>query len=563
MEQSIFDNFQNEDIKFKNKTFLDTLREEGFATQKDIVFDHCTFKNFTMFADIKAHTLAFNDCHFEKGLYIGRSVLYKISFFSCEGNDIDIVLNESWSLSLQGLKARRLEVNGSYTEIQFTSCAAEEVVLNNVNSTYSHNESKIDFLDANVFQTTKIECSVNFSRISFKEGFYDSVFFEGEFKKKILFSGKFQIKNLYFDTSVFYNRIDFEKGKFERVSFYRSVFKGLILINDVDYLNDKPRELEMQYLTLHSCSFEKDVTVNIRKIQSFDTSNCTYQEVLNVNNFTADKSNMVMIGISGVNKGTMIFQKAYVHFAVDGINLGNIFFKDLDVFAFHLSEFQNTGSLSFFNIKSGQFFVIQDSISGSLNFLNSDINVFSEIIIANSNIDGANFNRYPRKILSFSKSPIAGFGIADKSSRIHNLKNVYNQLKKNARLKGDIDSANKFESLEHRQLLLSKKISFDSVLLFLNLISNNNGRSWFQGIIFTLVIGWVFFVWYLKTLGISSTAAACYEDYVLFITSFPKLTIESYYNDSWKTQLVIWLSRIFISYGIYQTIASFRKYGKV
>jgi hypothetical protein len=365
------------------------------------------------------------------------------------------------------------------------------------------------------------------------------------------------------DSSIFQNRIDFEMGIFEYVSFYRSLFKGLILINDVNYSKNEPRELKIRSLTLHSCNFEKDVTVHIRKIERFDTSNCNYHEVLNLNNFTADKSNMVMIGMSGVNRGTIIIEKTYADFSLDGINLGNIFFKDLDIFTFQLREFQNIGSLSFLNVKSGHFFVIQDSISGNLNFLNSDINIFHEIIIANSNIDGANFSKYPLKILSYSKSPQAGYGIENKSSHIHNSKNVYNQLKKNARLKGDIDSANRFESLEHKQLLLSKKISFDSLLLFLNLISNNNGRSWFQGILFTLIIGWLFFILYLKTIGINFSAIDCYQDYVLFITSFPKLALESYYNNRWETQLVLWFSRIFISYGIYQTIASFRKYGKV
>lgn len=166
------------------------------------------------------------------------------------------------------------------------------------------------------------------------------------------------------------------------------------------------------------------------------------------------------------------------------------------------------------------------------------------------------------KILSSSKYPKAGYGIEKKSLRNHNLKNVYNQLKKTARLKGDIDSANRFESLEHKQLLLSKRLSFDSFLLFLNLISNNNGRSWFQGIIFTLLVGLFFFKWYLKTIGINFKLSDCYQDYILFFTSFPRLSLDGYTNDNWETQLVIWLSRIFISYGIYQTIAGFRKYGK-
>ncbi|GAA3757922.1 hypothetical protein [Flavobacterium ginsengiterrae] len=562
MEETIFNNSLDEDFKFENQTFDKILIEKKLDTERDILFHKCTFKDFAVFENFTARAFAFIDCHFDKGLYIGKSTLHSLSFFNCDGWDIDIGTNSSDSLSLRSVKANIIEINGDYTELQIVSSTIKEIKLNNVNSTYSFRESKINFLADNKIQKVNLECSANFSIISFKAGIYDSVFFEGEFKKRILFSGNFEIKNLYLDGSVFHSRIDFESGIFEHVSFYRSLFKGLILINDVNYFENKPRELIMHSLTFHSCNFEKDVTVHIRKIQRFDTSNCNYLEILNVNNFALHKVDLVMISLAGVNKGTIIIEKTYADISLFGINLGNIFFKDLDVSTFYLSEFQNIGSLSFLNVMSGHFFVIQDSISGNLNFLNSDINVFREIIIANSNIDGANFNKYPLKILSSSKYPKAGYGIEKKSQRNHNLKNVYNQLKKTARLKGDIDSANRFESLEHKQLLLSKRLSFDSVLLFLNLISNNNGRSWFQGIIFTVLVGLFFFKWYLKTIGINFKLSDCYQDYILFFTSFPRLSLDGYNNDNWETQLVIWLSRIFISYGIYQTIAGFRKYGK-
>lgn len=563
MEDTIFSSSSDQDFKFENQTFDNMLIERKLDTERDVLFIKCTFKEFVAFENFTARAFDFMDCYFEKGLYIGNSSFHSLSFVSCHGRDIDIVTNSSDSLSLRTVKANIIEINGDYTELQIVSSIIKEIKLNNVNSSYSHRESKINFLADNKVEKIKLECSSNFSIISFKAGVYDSVFFEGDFKKRILFSGNFEIKNLYLDSAVFQNRIDFEYGIFEHVSFYRSLFKGLILINDVNYLENKPRELIIKSLTFHSCNFEKDVTVHIRKIQRFDTSNCTYHEILNVNNFAVQQIDLVMISLTGINKGTIIIEKTYADISLFGINLGNIFFKDLDVSTFYLSEFQNIGSLSFLNVKSGHFFVIQDSISGNLNFLNSDINVFREIIIANSNIDGANFNRYPAKILSFSKFPNTGYGIEKKYLRTHNLKNVYNQLKKTARLKGDVDSANRFESLEHRQLLLSKKISFDSILLFLNLLSNNNGRSWFQGIIFTLLIGLLFFTFYLKTIGINFEMDNCYQDYILFMTSFPKLSLVNYYNDSWETQLIIWLSRIFISYGIYQTIAAFRKYGKI
>ncbi|MBP4137256.1 hypothetical protein [Flavobacterium geliluteum] len=562
MEDTIFSSSSDEDFKFENQTFDNMLIERKLDTERDILFINCTFKELVAFENFTARAFDFMDCHFDKGLSIDKSTLNSLSFFNCDGWDIEISANSSHSLSLRSVKANIIEINGDYTELQIVSSTIKEIKLNNVNSTYSHRESKINFLEDNKIQKVNLECSTNFSIISFKAGIYDSVFFDGDFKKRILFSGNFEIKNLYLDGSVFQNRIDFECGIFEHVSFYRSLFKGLILISDVNYFENKPRELIIKSLTFHSCNFEKDVTVHIRKIQRFDTSNCNYLEILNVNNFAVEKSDLVMISLAGVNKGTIIIEKTYADISLLGINLGNIFFKDLDVSTFYLSEFQNTGSVSFLNVKSGLFFVIQDSISGNLNFLNSDINVFNEIIITNSNIDGANFNRYPLKILSFSKFPNAGYGIEKKSLRNHNLKNVYNQLKKTARLKGDVDSANRFESLEHRQLLLSKKISFDSILLFLNLLSNNNGRSWFQGIIFTLLVGLLFFTFYLKTIGINFGMDDCYQDYILFMTSFPKLSLASYYNDSWETQFIIWLSRIFISYGIYQTIAAFRKYGK-
>lgn len=564
MNNSIFQNITNDsDFKIEDTTFENFINERIFETQGDIIFNNCIFKNFIYFENFTARELTFFDCKFENGLYIGKSNLQSISFSHCIGNDIDIIANITNSLSFRSLNGKKLEINGNYTAVQFVSSNFEEVLVNNVNNTHSHRESQIEFLVENTFQKLKLENSICFSRISFKGGSYNSVFFEGEFKKRILFNGNLEIKNLHFDTSIFQNRIDFEEGNFEFINLYRSSFNGLILINDTDYTNTiRNRDLKIHSLVLHSSNFEKDVRIHLKQLEMLNISNCNYNETLNLNNFTDENSNMIMIGMDGVNQGSIIFERVYADFTLGGINLAHIYFKDLHLHTFYLSEYQNIGSLSFLNIKSGIFFVINDSISGKLNFLNTDINIFQEIIIANSDIDGANFNKYPSKILSSSKSPKAGYGINKKNEHISNLKNVYNQLKKIARTKGDIDNANRFESLEHRQLLFSKKISFDSLLLLLNLVSNNNGRSWFQGVLFTLITGLIFFILYLKTVGISFQFDECYQEYVLFITSFPKLEIVSYYNDTWQTQLIIWLSRIFISYGIYQTVAAFRKYGK-
>lgn len=559
---SIFQDISDIDFKFENRTFDNLIDERALETKNDLLFDKCIFKNFVIFENFTARALTFFECKFENGLYIGKSSLHSISFFNCEAEDIDLISTTTHSVSFRFIKAKKIELNGNYDSVQFVSSTFEEVQINDVNNMHSHRESNIEFLVENHFKKLKLDYSVCFSEISFRGGQYDSVFFEGEFKKRILFNGNLKIKNLYLESSIFKNRLDIEAGHFQFVSFYRSSFHGLILVNDTDYVDVRNRDLQIHSLTLHSCYFEKDFTIHLKEIEIFNISNCNFNEVLNLNNFAHDNSNLVMIGMDGVNQGSIIFERMYADFSIRGINLAHIYFKDLDMHTFYMSEYQNIGSLSFLNIKSGNFFVIQDSISGKLNFLNLDINIFPEIVFANSDIDGANFCKYPLKILSTSKSPQAGYGINQKAKRSSNLKNVYNQLKKIAKAKGDIDNANRFESLEHRQLLLSKPLGFDSLLLLLNFISNNNGRSWFQGVLFTLTTGLLFFILYLKTIGIHFRFDECYQEYILFITSFPKLEITSYHNETWLTQLVVWLSRIFISYGIYQTVAAFRKYGK-
>tara|TARA_R110002051_G_scaffold300219_1_gene367552 strand:- start:10028 stop:10267 length:240 start_codon:yes stop_codon:yes gene_type:complete len=79
-----------------------------------------------------------------------------------------------------------------------------------------------------------------------------------------------------------------------------------------------------------------------------------------------------------------------------------------------------------------------------------------------------------------------------------------------------------------------------------------------------MLISFLFYYLYLNELGIPFKSEENFKDYILFFTSFPKLQLEKYsdFNNEWNVSLIIWLSRIFISYGIYQIVASFRKYGK-
>ncbi|MFC4269302.1 pentapeptide repeat-containing protein [Polaribacter marinivivus] len=113
---------------------------------------------------------------------------------------------------------------------------------------------------------------------------------------------------------------------------------------------------------------------------------------------------------------------------------------------------------------------------------------------------------------------------------------------------------------------------FNYVLLTLNRISNRHGTSYFFGIIFTLLVGALFY--YLSVLNTSKYEFSTSIDWNIFsenIATYVQFLIPTHrfiYIDDLidKSQLTagffIWdiVGRIFVGYGIYQTIQAFRKF---
>lgn len=413
MSTSIFEPTSDGDCKFDEQTFNAFINERSFETTGDISFLNCIFKETVILENITAREIGFLGCRFEKGFYLGKSSFHFLSLTGTTINeDMDVFSNVADFMVLRGISAKDVKINGSYQTFQLVSSKIKELIINDVNTTHSHRQSAIEFLVENEVHKLTLKCSAVYSEIFFKGGHYVSVFFEGDFKKRIELKGAVAIDNLYFESSIFHNRIDIEEGKFEYVHFSRSAFSGLVYINDMSILQQKPRDLSIKDLTLHSSHFEKDVSINLSRIESFNSSNCNFGEVLNFNNSNRLKNEpMVMFRMDGINQGSVVVEQVYADITLSGINLGNIYFKELDIDTLYLNDYQNIGVLTFSNIKTGNYFVIQNSISGKMNFLNSDVNVFNEIVIAESNIDGADFNKYPEKIRARSRNPIAGYGV--------------------------------------------------------------------------------------------------------------------------------------------------------
>ena len=561
----------NEKQTFENQIFKSNVFEVDFETDGDIIFNNCVFKGITSFTNIKAREVSFIECKFENVLNISESSFFIFGFSNCDFfKDLYLISNTCSSYAVfRNVRGINIELSGTYQKLQFVTSTIEKIKLTDVNSEYSQKDSKIEFLVENKIKELKIKSYLNFSNIIFKGGEYESIYFDGTFNNSISFDGKIKNEYLFFESSIFKSRIDFKEGEFVYVNLSRSSFHGLVVFNGYDILKNQPNNISIKDLNIHSCYCEKDFSISVQDLESFNLSNNNFKQILSYNNYNSngnrlDYSLTKRISLRGSNQGNVIIENVYADISISDINLGNIYFKNIDLHTLYFNEFHNKGNVSFTNLNSGVHLTIQDSIVGNLNLLNEDLNVFEEIVISNSNLKGIVLSIYPETIRSYSSNPKVGYGLKNKTKNNQNLKNIYNQLKQVAKSNGDIDHMNKYKSLELKKMIKTKKISFDSILLLLNWISNNNGQSWIRGVLFTLIIAFLLFILYLKNLGLTFDLNNHFKDYVVFISSFPKLQLEKFseLNKLWNVSFVIWISRMFISYGIYQTVAAFRKYGK-
>jgi hypothetical protein len=116
----------------------------------------------------------------------------------------------------------------------------------------------------------------------------------------------------------------------------------------------------------------------------------------------------------------------------------------------------------------------------------------------------------------------------------------------------------------------------EKAMLTLNKYSNNYGLYWWRGVYFTLSIGVVFYVLYLSFLpslpfqwgwiSWNSFISASNENikyFIKFLTITHDFEFMQSSNPTAVNYAIDFIGRIFLGFGIYQTIAAFRKYGKI
>ena len=147
------------------------------------------------------------------------------------------------------------------------------------------------------------------------------------------------------------------------------------------------------------------------------------------------------------------------------------------------------------------------------------------------------------------------------------LRDGYNQLKTLAQKQNDRKMFLHFQAAELRSfyetLTWNKSERYTKFQLLASKVSSEYGTDWWKGVKFVLICNLIFVIvcFSLRPINVSCTGIGNFLN--LFLSSLslistPKiLTAESNWEMNW-----FYLSRIPLAFGIYQTIAAFRKFGK-
>lgn len=120
--------------------------------------------------------------------------------------------------------------------------------------------------------------------------------------------------------------------------------------------------------------------------------------------------------------------------------------------------------------------------------------------------------------------------------------------------------------------LFYNKTVQEFTLLGLNTLSNNNGLSWTRGIIFTISVSFIFYTIFafinreiyltINVNEIIKYTPIFWKNVMRYLLIFNFDQIENYKDITAWAMFLFLIGKIFIGYGIYQTISAFRKHGK-
>ena len=582
---------------FKTKVIWRDIENSTQEVDTGIIFQECVFENGIEFTGIQKRYI-----HSDFELSDNEKYSFKLVFNSCEFHNRIIKLyhldkavikfknNNAAETCIQffsfstvnlymfvGNKFKLLDITiGDKLYLNIEECNAFSGI--NIRDVESIEELKIRHsksIPITYKDTTNIECihvsestfekNIVLDQIRLKEiNFYKAIFIES-LSWKSPYTIEATKATFKATECMFKNNVELENLNLTTACFDESTFEGkLYFINNC-----------VEELSCVNCDFEKSAKiVNPEGIINANFDRCTIRDRFY---FNAWKDNIIDLK----KDSDIIFTHLYVlstgYVIIRYINRN----KDDKTKRYH-------GNFNFEYANILGTVAIQDSSFNKLNFDKATI-------VGQLNIDNVDIKKYSsRETLTKIKNEFIKKN--DTVSALKYKSKEYNKHFKDifAKAIGDLwkipsidiyDREIKYFFFLHDRILLiivkyiTNLVSniFDITLLLLNKISNNNGQWWFQGVLFTLSIAFVFYTLYSYSIIYDISCD------LNFNTSDWILLKDKYWESEHLQQVVkflwipdglkkiegdiysyIWfvLGKILIGYGIYQTISAFRKYGK-
>ena len=321
--------------------------------------------------------------------------------------------------------------------------------------------------------------------------------------------------------------------KFNFIKFNELIFENCIINNIIlSHVHSKKLEFKsgtrLNKILLHnSCSFnaiyfEADVLVD------------DYLEIY--------KNEIGALLLSGT------VRKAYIETKINLLEIR--FLKAIDYIKF--------ANLESFSHSYNKRIKIAES-NTKIIFSSCKFNSYNDIYLDNTDLSNVEFfNCIPTNISVDNKLS---------KRKTHSIKReYYKQIKSSFSSTNDFINRLHFQRLELNSYRKSLQLNWNNlgklILLQLNRFSNYYGTRWYYGIAFTLFIGLFFFLLYSLT---SPCSICTFDDFIKYLVLFLNPAHKfNFCNDSPNGYQVLIdsISRIFVSYGYYQTVQAFRIFGK-
>lgn len=435
-------------------------------------------------------------------------------------------------------------------------------------------------------------------------------------------------ENLFFSNCRFHASVQLENIKFvSRLSFSDTIFIHNLELNScrckdfyLDYISCQVLELSKGFYesfmlsnsTVHSLTFPEASLkeVRISEQSSIDNIGCVASTInrFNVNSSTINKAGLslsrfdyVFMSLCEIKEDlgfemSVISESLQVDTCtVKEFRLGIKHFKNASLWTNMIQTLRiNT------EIPKDSLLVLDDCTiiqleidsmknSGSMRLLHIVSPEASGLSILNSDLGKTDFIRcnFDKAVFHFTNSKIAESFLAetdfprnvfsDNKPNHHQAQLAFGQLQTAYQRQGDNIRASEYQAREieahYKTLPWSRKNFFTKLNLFFNWISNNFGRNWAQGAIFSIAVGFVFF--YSLILSSDEFHFAwkfrpdLFDSFLKFMNPLRHFDTEALFPDK-QPQVTpnnwsyIWdfAGRIFVTYGYYQTIQAFRRFGK-